>query len=161
MENLGKFSVSNVLDSAPAGSYGVVLTPNGGSYSLAATSSTGGGGGGANVPKLGESDTSWTEQATPKGTWMYRRYNGVLFLKPKGQYSVVGGVTAGANQVFQIPQPYRDNIETAAGSLVNNGSKRSDGSTIVVDNLGNVVINAAAAGAYVVPTLAIPYSALG
>lgn len=160
MENLGKFSVSNVLDSAPSGSYGVVLVPNGGSYSLAATSSTGGGAG-PNVPKLGESDSSWVEQATTRGTWMYRRYNGILFLKPKGQYSVVGGLTAGANTVFQIPQPYRDNIETAIGALINNTTKRTDGSNIAVDNLGNVVINAQAAGAYIVPTLAIPYSALG
>lgn len=163
MENLGKFSVSNIVDSAPSGSLGVVLVPNGGSYSLAATSSTGGGGGGqgGNVPKLGESDTNWVEQTTTKGTWMYRRYNGLLFIKPKGQYSVVGGLTAGSNNVFQIPQPYRDNIETTIGTLINNGSKRSDGSTIVIDSLGNVVLNATAAGAYIVPTLAIPYSALG
>ena len=162
MENLGKFSVSNVLDSAPAGSYGVVLAPNGGSYSLQATTATGGGGGaGPNVPKLGESDSSWTEQSTTKGTWMYRRYNGVLFLKPKGQYSVVGGLAVGTNNVFQIPQPYRDNVETAVGTLVNNTTKRTDGSNITVDNLGNVVINAQVAGTYVIPTLAIPYSALG
>lgn len=163
MENLGKFSVSNIVDSAPSGSLGVVLVPNGGSYSLAATSSTGGGGGGqgGNVPKLGESDTNWVEQVTTKGTWMYRRYNGLLFIKPKGQYSVVGGLTVGSNTVFQIPQPYRDNIETAVGSLVNNSTKRADGSNITIDNLGNVVINALVAGAYVVPTLAIPYSALG
>lgn len=160
MENLGKFSVSNVVDGAPSGSLGVVLVPNGGSYSLAATSSTGGGQGG-NVPKLGESDTSWIEQATTKGIWMYRRYNGLLFIKPKGQYSVVGGLTAGTNTVFQIPQPYRDNIEAAIGTLVNNSTKRTDGSNITIDNLGNVVINAQAAGAYIVPTLSIPYSALG
>lgn len=163
MENLGKFSVSNIVDSAPSGSLGVVLVPNGGSYSLAATSSTGGGGGGqgGNVPKLGESDSSWIEQSTTKGVWMYRRYNGVLFLKPKGQYSVVGGLTAGTNAVFQIPQPYRDNIETAVGVLINNSTKRADNSTVVIDNLGNVSINAQAAGSYIVPTLAIPYSALG
>lgn len=163
MENLGKFSVSNIVDSAPSGSLGVVLVPNGGSYSLAATSSTGGGGGGqgGNVPKLGESDTNWVEQATTKGTWMYRRYNGLLFIKPKGQYSVVGGLAAGANTVFQIPQPYRDNIETAVGVLVNNTTKRTDGSNVAVDNLGNVAINAQTAGTYIVPTLAIPYSALG
>ena len=163
MENLGKFSVSNVVDSAPGGSLGVVLVPNGGSYSLAATSSTGGGGGGqgGNVPKLGESDTNWIEQATTKGTWMYRRYNGLLFIKPKGQYSVVGGLTAGTNTIFQIPQPYRDNIETAVGVLINNSTKRADSSNIAIDNLGNVVINAQVAGTYIVPTLAIPYSALG
>lgn len=161
MENLGKFSVSNVLDSAPSGSYGVVLVPNGGSYSMAATTATGGGGGGANVPKLGESDSSWIEQVTTKGTWIYRRYNGILFLKPKGQYSVVGGLAAGTNTVFQIPQPYRDNIETAVSALINNTTKRTDGSNITVDNLGNVVINAQAAGVYIIPTLAIPYSALG
>lgn len=163
MENLGKFSVSNIVDSAPSGSLGVVLVPNGGSYSMAATSSTGGGGSGqgGNVPKLGESDSAWVEQSTTKGIWMYRRYNGVLFLKPKGQYSVVGGLAAGNNAVFQIPQPYRDNIETAASSLVNNSTKRADGSTILIDNLGNVTISAVAAGTYVVPTLAIPYSALG
>ena len=34
MESLGKFSVSNVVDSAPSGSLGVVLVPNGGSYWL-------------------------------------------------------------------------------------------------------------------------------
>lgn len=158
MENLGKFSVGNIVDSAPSGSLGVMLVPNGGSYSLVATSSTSGGG---NVPKLGESDTAWQEQSTVRGTWMYRRYNGVLFLKPKGQYSVVGGLTAGNNVVFQIPQPYRDNIETIVGSLVNNSTKRADGSTILIDNLGNVTISAASAGAYIVPTLAIPYSALG
>lgn len=162
MENLGKFSVSNVVDSAPSGSLGVVLVPNGGSYSLAATSSTGGGGGqGGNVPKLGESDTNWIEQNTTKGTWMYRRYNGLLFIKPKGQYSVVGGLATGANPVFQIPQPYRDNIETAVGVLVNNSTKRTDGSNITIDNLGNLVINAQTASTYIVPTLAIPYSALG
>ena len=161
MENLGKFSVSNVLDSAPSDSYGVVLVPNGGSYSMAATKTVGGGGQGGNVPKLGESDSSWVEQATTKGTWMYRRYNGLLFIKPKGQYSVVGGLTAGANTVFQIPQPYRDNIETAVGVLVNNSTKRTDGSNITIDNLGNVVINAQTAGTYIMPTLAIPYSALG
>ena len=163
MENLGKFSVSNIVDSAPSGSLGVVLVPNGGSYSLAATSSTGGGGGGqsGNVPKLGESDTSWVEQVTTKGTWIYRRYNGLLFIKPKGQYSVVGGLAAGTNTVFQIPQPYRDNIETVVGVLINNLTKRADGSNINIDSLGNVTINAQTAGAYVVPTLAIPYSALG
>ena len=155
--SLSRFSPTNVWDSAPEGSLGLALVPSGGAYTVEATSSAGGG----NVPKLGESDTNWVEQATTKGTWMYRRYNGLLFIKPKGQYSVVGGLTAGANTVFQIPQPYRDNIETAVGALVNNSTKRTDGSNITVDSLGNVAINAQAAGTYIVPTLAIPYSALG
>lgn len=155
--SLSRFSPTNVWDSAPEGSLGLALVPSGGAYTVEATSSAGGG----NVPKLGESDTSWIEQATTKGAWMYRRYNGLLFIKPKGQYSVVGGLTAGANTVFQIPQPYRDNIEAAVGVLINNSTKRTDGSNIVIDNLGNVVINAQAAGTYIVPTLAIPYSALG
>ena len=155
--SLSRFSPTATWDSPPEGSLGLALIPSGGAYTVEATSSVGGG----NVPKLGESDTSWQEQATTKGTWMYRRYNGILFLKPKGQYSVVGGLTAGANTVFQIPQPYRDNVETAVGTLVNNSTKRTDGSNITVDNLGNVVINAQAAGSYIVPTLAIPYSALG
>ena len=155
--SLSRFSPTATWDSLPEGSLGLALIPSGGAYTVEATSSAGG----ANVPKLGESDGAWVEQATTKGTWMYRRYNGVLFLKPKGQYSVVGGLTANNNTVFQIPQPYRDNIETAAGSLVNNSTKRTDGSTILVDNLGNVTISAAADGTYIVPTLAIPYSALG
>lgn len=155
--SLSRFSPTATWDSLPEGSLGLALIPSGGAYTVEATSSAGG----ANVPRLGESDGAWVEQSTTKGTWMYRRYNGVLFLKPKGQYSVVGGLTANNNTVFQIPQPYRDNIETAAGSLVNNSTKRTDGSTILVDNLGNVTISAAAAGTYIVPTLAIPYSALG
>ena len=155
--SLSRFSPTTTWDSLPEGSLGLALIPSGGAYTVEATSSAGG----PSVPKLGESDTSWVEQATTKGTWMYRRYNGILFLKPKGQYSVVGGVTAGTNSVFQIPQPYRDNIETAAGTLVNNSTRRTDGSTVLVDNLGNVTISATAAGAYIVPTLAIPYSALG
>lgn len=155
--SLSRFSPTATWDSPPDGSLGLALIPSGGAYTIEATSSVGGG----NVPKLGESDNAWVEQSTVRGTWMYRRYNGVLFLKPKGQYSVVGGLTAGNNTVFQIPQPYRDNIETAASSLVNNSTKRADGSTILVDSLGNVIISAAAAGAYIVPTLAIPYSALG
>lgn len=155
--SLSRFSPTNVWDSAPEGSLGLALIPSGGAYTIEATSSASGG----NVPKLGESDTNWVEQATTKGAWMYRRYNGLLFIKPKGQYSVVGGLTAGANTVFQIPQPYRDNIEAAVGVLINNTTKRTDGSNIVIDNLGNVVVNAQAAGTYIVPTLAIPYSALG
>lgn len=155
--SLSRFSPANVWDSLPDGSLGLALVPSGGAYTVEATSSAGGG----NVPKLGESDTNWVEQITTKGTWIYRRYNGLLFIKPKGQYSVVGGLTAGANVVFQIPQPYRDNIETAASALINNTTKRADGSNVVIDNLGNVTINAQAAGAYIVPTLAIPYSALG
>lgn len=155
--SLSRFSPTNTWDSLPEGSLGLALVPSGGAYTVEATSSAGG----PSVPKLGESDSSWVEQATTKGTWMYRRYNGILFLKPKGQYSVVGGLTAGANSVFQIPQPYRDNIETAVGTLINNTTKRTDGSNITIDNLGNVVINAQAAGTYIVPTLPVPYSALG
>lgn len=155
--SLSRFSPTVTWDSLPEGSLGLALVPSGGAYTVEATSSAGGG----NVPKLGESDTNWVEQATTKGTWMYRRYNGLLFIKPKGQYSVVGGLTAGSNTVFQIPQPYRDNIETAVGVLINNTTKRTDGSNITIDNLGNVVVNAQAAGTYIVPTLAIPYSALG
>nr|DAJ31034.1 MAG TPA: hypothetical protein [Caudoviricetes sp.] len=155
--SLSRFSPTATWDSLPEGSLGLALVPSGGAYTVEATSSAGGG----NVPKLGESDTNWVEQATTKGTWMYRRYNGLLFIKPKGQYSVVGGLTAGANTVFQIPQPYRDNIETSVGVLINNSTKRTDGSNITIDNLGNVAINAQAAGTYIVPTLAIPYSALG
>ena len=155
--SLSRFSPTATWDSLPDGSLGLALIPSGGAYTVEATSSAGG----PSVPKLGESDTNWVEQVTTKGTWMYRRYNGILFLEPKGQYSVVGGLTAGVNTVFQVPQPYRDNIETAVGALVNNSTKRADGSNIAVDNLGNVSINAQAAGAYIVPTLAIPYSALG
>lgn len=164
MENLGKFSVSNVVDSAPSGSLGVVLVPNGGSYSLAATSSTGGGGGGqgGNVPKLGESDSSWQEITGTKGIWVYRRYNGVLFIKPKGAYSSVSGLALGDNQILQIPQPYRDGLETACASIVHTATKKADGSAIIVNQFGQLSITSATAnGAYTVPTLAIPYSNIG
>jgi hypothetical protein len=161
MENLGKFSVSNVVDSAPSDSLGVVLAPNGGSYSLVATSSTGGGQGG-NVPKLGESDSSWQEITGTKGIWVYRRYNGVLFIKPKGAYSSVSGLALGETQILQIPQPYRDGLETAAASIVHTATKKADGSAIMVNQFGQLSITSATAnGSYTVPTLAIPYSNIG
>lgn len=160
MENLGKFSVSNVVDSAPSGSLGVVLVPNGGSYSLQATSSTGGQGG--NVPKLGESDSNWQEITGTKGIWVYRRYNGVLFIKPKGPYSSVSSLALGDNQILQIPQPYRDGLETAAASIVHTATKKTDGSAIMVNQFGQLSITSATAnGSYTVPTLAIPYSNIG
>lgn len=161
MENLGKFSVSNVVDSAPSGSLGVVLVPNGGSYSLAATSSTGGGGGGGftgNVPKLGESDNAWIDQNTSKGKWLYRRYNGILLLKPDGPYSQTPALAQGNNVIFNIPAPYRDGIQaTVAPILKNVGNELlHDGSYIKVDPGGNVTLNAKAAAPYVIPTLVIP-----
>lgn len=58
MENLGKFSVGNIVDSIPSGSLGVALVPNGGSYSMVATSSTGGGGGGGHID---HKDSGWRD----------------------------------------------------------------------------------------------------
>lgn len=156
MENLGKFSVSNIADSAPSGSLGVALVPNGGSYSLVATSSTGGGGGqGGNVPKLGESDTSWQETATAKGKWVYRRYNGLLLVKPAGDYSQPPTLAAGNNTIFQIPSPYRDGIQTTVAPIYKNvGNELShDGSYIKIEPGGNVVLNAKSSSIYVIPTV--------
>lgn len=158
MENLGKFSVSNAVDSAPSDSLGVALVPNGGSYSMIATKTIGGG----NVPKLGESDGSWQEITGAKGVWVYRRYNGVLFIKPKGAYSSVSGLALGETQILQIPQPYRDGLETAAASIVHTTTKKADGSAIMVNQFGQLSITSATAnGSYTIPTLAIPYSNIG
>lgn len=91
MENLGKFSVSNIVDSAPSGSLGVVLVPNGGSYSLAATSSTGG----------GDSDTGWVDftnefaplsKVNPNDTGVfYRKIGKVVYIVGKAQAAQVSG----------------------------------------------------------------------
>lgn len=159
MENLGKFSVSNVVDSAPSGSLGVVLVPNGGSYSLAATSSTGGGGGGqgGNVPKLGESDTTWQKQATVRGEWLYRRYNGLLLVKGPGEFSQMPGGTPGTVTLFRLPDGYRDNVHVTMAPLYKAGNPNSaDGSFIRVDNAGNVSVTVQSNSAYVVPTVVVP-----
>ena len=95
MENLGKFSVSNIVDSAPSGSLGVVLVPNGGSYSLAATTATGGAGGG------GGSDTGWVDftneftplsKVNPNDTGVfYRKIGKTVYIVGKAQAAQVSG----------------------------------------------------------------------
>jgi hypothetical protein len=155
--SLSRFSPTNVWNSAPEGSLGLVLVPSGGAYTVEATSSNGG-----HVPKLGESDSSWQEIAGAKGIWVYRRYNGVLFIKPKGAYSSVSGLALGETQILQIPQPYRDGLETAAASIVHTATKKTDGSAIMVNQFGQLSITSATAnGSYTIPTLAIPYSNIG
>ena len=94
MENLGKFSVGNVVDSAPSGSLGVALVPNGGGYSMVAT--TGGEEGAGNG-----SDTGWVDitnefsplsKANPNDTGVfYRKIGKVVFLVGKAQAAQVSG----------------------------------------------------------------------
>lgn len=158
MENLGRFSVSNVVDSAPSGSLGVVLVPNGGSYSLAATSSTGGGGGqGGNVPKLGESDTTWQTQSTVRGEWMYRRYNGLLLVKGPGKFSQMPGGVPGTITLFRLPDGYRDNVHVTMAPIYKAGNPNvADGSFIRVDDAGNVSVTVQSNSAYVIPTVVVP-----
>lgn len=152
--SLSRFSPTATWDSLPEGSLGLALIPSGGAYTVEATSSAGG----ANVPKLGESDGAWVEQATSKGKWLYRRYNGMLLLKPGGQYSQTPTLNQGNNVVFNIPAPYRDGIQTTVAPMFKNaGNELShDGSYIKVDPGGNVALNAKAAALYVVPTVLIP-----
>lgn len=156
--SLSRFSPTTTWDSLPEGSLGLALIPSGGAYTVEATSSAGG----PSVPKLGESDSSWQEIVGTKGIWVYRRYNGVLFIKPKGAYSSVSGLALGETQILQIPQPYRDGLETAAAALIHAGTKKTDGSAIMMNQFGQLSITSATAnGSYTVPTLAIPYSNIG
>ena len=152
--SLSRFSPTATWDSLPEGSLGLALIPSGGAYTVEATSSAGG----ASVPKLGESDGAWVEQATSKGKWLYRRYNGMLLLKPDGPYSQTPTLAQGNNVVFNIPAPYRDGVQTTVAPMFKNiGNELShDGSYIKVDPGGNVTLNAKAAALYVVPTLTIP-----
>lgn len=152
--SLSRFSPTTTWDSLPEGSLGLALIPSGGAYTVEATSSTGG----ASVPKLGESDSSWVEQATSKGKWLYRRYNGMLLLKPDGPYSQTPTLSLGNNVVFNIPAPYRDGIQATVAPMLKNISNElsHDGSYIKVDPGGNVTLNAKAAAPYVVPTVIIP-----
>ena len=152
--SLSRFSPTATWDSLPEGSLGLALIPSGGAYTVEATSSAGG----ASVPKLGESDSSWVEQATSKGKWLYRRYNGMLLLKPDGPYSQTPTLTQGNHVVFNIPAPYRDGIQTTVAPMYRNiGNELSqDGSYIKVEPGGNVTFNAKSAALYVVPTLTIP-----
>lgn len=95
MEKLGKFSVSNVVDSAPSGSLGVALVPNGGSYSMVATAGGGGGGTG------GDSDSGWIDitnefsplsKVNPNDTGVfYRKIGKVVFIVGKAQAAQVSG----------------------------------------------------------------------
>ena len=156
--SLSRFSPTTTWDSLPDGSLGLALIPSGGAYTVEATSSAGG----PSVPKLGESDSSWQEITGTKGVWVYRRYNGILFIKPKGAYSSVSGLALGETQILQIPQPYRDGLETAANALIHTVTKKTDGSAIMVNQFGQLSITSATAnGSYTVPTLAIPYSNIG
>ena len=95
MENLGRFSVSNVVDSAPNGSLGVVLVPNGGSYSLAATTAVGGAEGG------GGGDTGWVDftnefaplnkvNANDTGVF-YRKIGKMVYIVGKAQAAQISG----------------------------------------------------------------------
>ena len=156
--SLSRFSPTATWDSLPEGSLGLALIPSGGAYTVEATSSAGG----PSVPKLGESDNAWQDITGTKGVCVYRRYNGVLFIKPKGAYSSVSGLALGETQILQIPQPYRDGLETAAASIVHTATKKTDGSAIMVNQFGQLSITSATAnGSYTIPTLAIPYSNIG
>ena len=156
--SLSRFSPTATWDSLPDGSLGLALIPSGGAYTVEATSSAGG----PSVPKLGESDSSWQEITGAKGVWIYRRYNGVLFIKPKGAYSSVSGLPLGNTQILQIPQPYRDGLETAAASIVHTATKKTDGSAIMVNQFGQLsIMSTTDNGSYTIPTLAIPYSNIG
>jgi hypothetical protein len=152
--SLSRFSPTATWSSLPEGSLGLALIPSGGAYTVEATSSAGG----ASVPKLGESDNAWVEQNTAKGKWLYRRYNGMLLLKPDGPYSQTPALAQGNNVVFNIPAPYRDGIQTTVAPMYRNmGNELSqDGSYIKIDPGGNVTLNAKNAALYVVPTLTIP-----
>ncbi|MDO4642222.1 MAG: hypothetical protein Q4A74_00095 [Cardiobacteriaceae bacterium] len=158
MENLGRFSVSNIADSAPSDSLGVVLVPNGGSYSMMATSSTGGiGGQGGNVPKLGESDTKWQKQATVRGEWLYRRYNGILLVKGPGEFSQMPGGSPGTVVLFRLPEGYRDGVHVTMAPIYKAGNPNTaDGSFIRIDNAGNVSVTVQSNSAYVIPTVVVP-----
>lgn len=149
--SLSRFSPTATWDSPPEGSLGLALVPSGGAYTVEAISSAGGG----NVPKLGESDTSWQEVATAKGKWVYRRYNGLLLVKPAGDYSQPPALTAGNNTIFQVPSPYRDGIQTTIAPIYKNiGNELAhDGSYIKIEPGGNVVLNAKSASIYVIPTV--------
>lgn len=95
MENLGKFSVSNVVDSVPSDSLDVALVPNGGSYSMVATTGGGGGAGGG-------SDTGWVDitnefsplsKVNPNDTGVfYRKIGKVVFIVGKAQAAQVSGI---------------------------------------------------------------------
>lgn len=94
MENLGKFSVSNVVNSTPIDSLGVALVPNGGSYSMVATTNGGGGAG-------GDSDSGWIDitnefsplnKVNPNDTGVfYRKIGKVVFIVGKAQAAQVSG----------------------------------------------------------------------
>lgn len=149
--SLSRFSPTATWDSLPEGALGLALIPSGGAYTVEATSSASGG----NVPKLGESDTSWQEIATAKGKWVYRRYNGLLLVKPAGDYSQPPALSQGNNTIFQIPSPYRDGIQTTIAPIYKNiGNELShDGSYIKIEPGGNVVLNAKSSSIYVIPTV--------
>lgn len=149
--SLSRFSPTSVWDSLPDGSLGLALVPSGGAYTVEATSSAGG----PSVPKLGESDASWQETATAKGKWVYRRYNGLLLVKPAGDYSQPPALTAGNNTIFQIPSPYRDGIQTTIAPIYKNiGNELShDGSYVKIEPSGNVILNAKSSSIYVIPTV--------
>lgn len=152
--SLSRFSPTATWDSLPEGSLGLALVPSGGAYTVEATRSTGGG----NVPKLGESDTSWQEQSTVRGTWMYRRYNGILFIKGPGKYSQIPGGTPASNlSLFRLPEGVRDGVQVTVAPLFKAGNPpSSDGSLVRVDDGGNISITVTSNSAYIVPTITVP-----
>ena len=124
MENLGKFSVSNIIDSVPSDGLGVVLVPNGGSYSMVAT--TGGYGGGAG----GGSDTGWVDitnefsplsKVNPNDTGVfYRKIGKVVFIVGKAQAAQVSGTA-------RLPDAIRPSKDVEIRfSVRGNGSKVLD-----------------------------------
>ena len=151
MDNLGKFSVSNILDSAPAGSCGVALVPNGGSYSLEATRSVGGGGGGA-VPAT---DTGWVKfaQAANRGTWYYRQRDKMLFISQREDPSGKNGAQAGTYTVGQLPAQYRNRVSQVSAAI---NAEAAGGTTgvLTLTTDGTVSWNVPAPGQYFMPTLA-------
>lgn len=150
MENLGKFSVSNVVDRAPSGSLGVVLVPNGGSYSMAATTAVGGGGGGA----AAMTDTGWVQfaKAANRGTWYYRQYGKMLFVSQREDPAGKNGAQAGAYTVGQLPAQYRNKISQVSAAASSEAVATTT-AVITLSTDGTVSWNAPAAGQYFWPTL--------
>ena len=151
MENSGKISVDKPLAALPSGSLGVALVPNGGSYSLKATTAVGGGGGGG---AQSMTDTGWVKfaQAANRGTWYYRQYGKQLFVSQREDPAGKNGAQPGTYIVGQLPAQYRNKIGQVSAAA---NAEAANGTTAVLtlSTDGTVSWNAPAAGQYFWPTL--------
>lgn len=133
MENIGKVSVSHILDSAPAGSLGVALMPNGGSYSMVATTGGDGAGGGAAVQ-----DTGWTKVETQVGNWRWRAIGKQLYITiDNGEWSTIGAGAAGRKQLFTLPPQFASKVNRTMVPIVRNDNT-VDGTFIDVRRDGTI-----------------------